>query len=91
MSRSLRERQIKELEKLVEEQKKEEQRKKESEEDILPQPDPITMEVGYGLIPYVDETQGGEIPQRIRTIRSHKGQPQAPAQPIQDTHKGHRG
>jgi len=27
------------------------------------------MEVGYGLIPYVDESQGGDIPQRIRTMR----------------------
>ena len=70
MNRSLKERQIRELEKLVEEQKKEEQKKREeTEEELLPQPDPITMEVGYGLIPYVDETQGGDIPQRIRTMR----------------------
>ncbi len=62
MSRSLRERQIKELEKLVEEQKKEEQRKKESEEDILPQPDPITMEVGYGLIPTLTRPRAGRYP-----------------------------
>ncbi len=70
MNRSLKEQQIKELEKLVEEQKKEEAKKKEeSEEELIPQPDPITMEVGYGLIPYVDESQGGEIPSRIRTMR----------------------
>ena len=70
MNRSLKEKQIRELEKLVEEQKMEEQRKKEeTEEELLPQPDPITMEVGYGLIPYVDESQGGDIPQRIRTMR----------------------
>ena len=70
MNRSLKERQIRELERMVEEQKKEEQRRRETEEEeIVPQPDPITMEVGYGLIPYVDEAQGGDIPQRIRTMR----------------------
>ncbi|WP_457600618.1 flagellar biosynthesis protein FlhA [Hydrogenivirga sp.] len=75
MNRSLKEKQIKELEKLVEEQKKEEAKKKEeTEEELLPQPDPITMEVGYGLIPYVDESQGGEIPQRIRTMRKQIAQ-----------------
>jgi len=75
VNRSLKERQIKELEKLVEEQKKEEAKKKEeTEEEFIPQPDPITMEVGYGLIPYVDESQGGEIPQRIRTMRKQIAQ-----------------
>ncbi|RLJ70189.1 flagellar biosynthesis protein FlhA [Hydrogenivirga caldilitoris] len=69
LSRSLKEKQIKELEKLVEEQKKEESKKRETEEEFIPQPDPITMEVGYGLIPYVDESQGGDVPQRIRTMR----------------------
>ncbi len=70
LSKSLKEKQIRELERLVEEQKKEEAKKKEeSEDELLPQPDPITMEVGYGLIPYVDESQGGDIPQRIRTMR----------------------
>ncbi|MGC9287051.1 MAG: flagellar biosynthesis protein FlhA [Hydrogenobaculum sp.] len=39
------------------------------EEDFLPQPDPITLEVGYGLIPFVDETQGGDLTSRIKTIR----------------------
>ncbi len=69
-TKALQERQIKELEKLVEEQKKEEQKKmEEKEEELIPQPDPIAMEVGYGLIPYVDEAQGGEIPQKIKTIR----------------------
>ncbi len=74
MSKSLKEKQIKELEKLVEEQKEEAKRKEEAEEELLPQPDPITMEVGYGLIPYVDETQGGDIPQRIRTMRKQIAQ-----------------
>ena len=74
MNRSLKEKQIKELEKLVEEQKKEQRKKEESEEELVPQPDPITMEVGYGLIPYVDESQGGDIPQRIRTMRKQIAQ-----------------
>ncbi len=70
LNRSLKEKQIRELERMVKEQKEEEaKRKEEAEEELLPQPDPITMEVGYGLIPYVDESQGGEIPQRIRTMR----------------------
>ena len=75
MNRNLKEKQIKELERMVEEQKREEQRKKEEgEEELLPQPDAITMEVGYGLIPYVDESQGGDIPQRIRTMRKQIAQ-----------------
>ncbi len=75
MTKSIRERQIKELERLAVEQKKEEEKKKEQEEEeIIPQPDPITMEVGYGLIPYVDEAQGGDIPQRIRTMRKQIAQ-----------------
>ena len=64
--RSLKEKQVEELEKAIQEQKKVEE---EKEEEIVPQPDPITMEVGYGLIPYIDESQGGDIPSRIRTIR----------------------
>jgi len=75
MNRSLKEKQIRELEKMVEEQKKEQRKKEEeSEEELVPQPDPITMEVGYGLIPYVDESQGGDIPQRIRTMRKQIAQ-----------------
>ncbi len=75
MTKAIKERQLKELEKLVEEKKKQEQEKtQETEEDLLPQPDPITLEVGYGLIPYVDESQGGEIPQRIKTIRRQLAQ-----------------
>jgi len=66
LMRSLKEKQVEELEKAIQEQKKVEE---EREEEIVPQPDPITMEVGYGLIPYIDESQGGDIPSRIRTIR----------------------
>ncbi len=70
MTKSLKEKQIRELERLAQEQKKEEEkRREETEEELVPQPDPITMEVGYGLIPYVDESQGGDIPQRIKNMR----------------------
>ncbi len=74
MVRALKEKQLKELEKLVEERKQQEQKGKEAEEELLPQPDPITLEVGYGLIPYVDESQGGDIPQRIKTTRRQLAQ-----------------
>lgn len=74
VNRSLKERQIRELERLALEQKKEETKKKETEEEIVPQPDPITLEVGYGLIPYADESRGGEIPQRIKTMRKQIAQ-----------------
>ncbi len=41
----------------------------ESPEALLPQPETITFEIGYGLIPYVDETKGGEIVKRIKSLR----------------------
>ncbi len=37
-------------------------------ESIL-QPDVLGLEVGYLLIPYVDETQGGEVVRRIKGLR----------------------
>ncbi len=37
-------------------------------ESIL-QPDILGLEVGYALVPYVDETQGGEVIKRIRGLR----------------------
>ncbi len=41
----------------------------EKPEEILPQPELITFEIGYALIPYVDESQNGEIVKRIRSLR----------------------
>ncbi len=41
----------------------------EKPEDMLPQPEPITFEIGYGLIPLVDESQNGEIIKRIKSLR----------------------
>ncbi len=37
-------------------------------EQVLPV-DPLELEVGYGLIPLVDEKQGGDLLERIRRIR----------------------
>ena len=39
------------------------------EEEFFTQPEAIALEIGYGLIPYVDESQGGDIPDRIKSIR----------------------
>lgn len=42
---------------------------KEEEEDIVSQPETITLEIGYSLISYVDENQNGELIKRIKTLR----------------------
>ncbi|WP_297452765.1 flagellar biosynthesis protein FlhA [Persephonella sp.] len=41
----------------------------ETVEEMLPQPELITFEIGYALIPYVDESQNGEIVRRIKSLR----------------------
>ncbi|HDR04919.1 MAG TPA: flagellar biosynthesis protein FlhA [Candidatus Marinimicrobia bacterium] len=46
----------------------EEAPKEEQIEDFL-HPDPFEVEIGYGLIPLVDRTQGGNLLDRISTIR----------------------
>ena len=43
--------------------------KEEKPEDLIVQPEPITLEIGYSLIPYVDESQGGEIVEKIKNLR----------------------
>ncbi len=43
--------------------------KEESPEDLIVQPEPITLEIGYSLIPYVDESQNGEIVKKIKNLR----------------------
>jgi flagellar biosynthesis protein FlhA len=40
----------------------------ESVETVTP-PDLLELHVGYGLVPFVDQTQGGELLERIRVIR----------------------
>ncbi len=58
----------KEREKIEEEVKKEEVETPEDIKNLLPL-DILAMEVGYALIPFVDEQQGGELLSRIRSIR----------------------
>lgn len=67
LSRALKEEELKKLEELLKEQKKTLTEKRE--EEVITQPETIALEIGYGLIPYVDESQGGDVPERIKTIR----------------------
>jgi len=65
---------MKEKEKMEEEEKakellKEIEKEEEEPEELITQPETITFEIGYGLIPYVDETQNGEIIKRIKSLR----------------------
>lgn len=53
---------------VMEQQRLEEARKPESVVSLL-QVDPIEMEIGYSLIPLVDEGQGGDLLDRISMIR----------------------
>ncbi|WP_187647004.1 flagellar biosynthesis protein FlhA [Nitrosophilus labii] len=41
----------------------------EAPEDLISQPETITLEIGYSLIPFVDENQNGEIIKRIKSLR----------------------
>ena len=47
--------------------------------DLLQPPDPLELQVGYGLIELVDPNRGGELLERIRTLRreftTHMGFP----------------
>ncbi|MEJ2006646.1 MAG: flagellar biosynthesis protein FlhA [Acidobacteriota bacterium] len=38
---------------------------------VLPQLDELSMEVGYALVPLVDEAQGGQMLKRIKALRRH--------------------
>nr|BAU79829.1 putative flagellar biosynthesis protein FlhA [uncultured Aquificaceae bacterium] len=42
---------------------------KEKPEDYIQPPEPLTLEIGYGLIYLVDESQGGELIKRIKNLR----------------------
>ena len=59
---------LREIEEYLQEQK-EEAKEEERPEDFIPQPDPVTLEIGYGLIPLFDESQGGQAAKKIRKIR----------------------
>ncbi|MCS6958306.1 MAG: flagellar biosynthesis protein FlhA [Aquificaceae bacterium] len=67
LSRALKQEEIRKLEEALREQRKPTAERKE--EEFNTQPESIALEIGYGLIPYVDEGQGGDIPDRIKTIR----------------------
>ena len=41
----------------------------DEEEDFIVQPEAIAFEIGYALIPLVDEQQGGETIKRIKSLR----------------------
>ena len=41
----------------------------EKEEELVVQPEPITLEIGYSLIPFVDENQNGEVIRKIKNLR----------------------
>lgn len=41
----------------------------EKQIEAILQPDILELEVGYALIPYVDESQGGEVVRRIKGLR----------------------
>ncbi len=71
LQRKQKEETLKKLEELAKEKVKE---KEETEEEIIPQPEPIALEIGYALIPFVDESQGGRIPQKIKTMRKQIAQ-----------------
>jgi flagellar biosynthesis protein FlhA len=42
-------------------------------QDLL-QIDPLELEIGYGLVPLVDESQGGDLMERIRLLRKQAAQ-----------------
>ncbi|MCS6998294.1 MAG: flagellar biosynthesis protein FlhA [Aquificaceae bacterium] len=67
LRRALREEELKRLEEMLKEQKRPSPEKRE--EEFITQPEPIVLEIGYGLIPYMDETQGGDVPERIKAVR----------------------
>ena len=65
---------MKEKEKIEEEEKakemiKEASKEEEEPEELITQPETITFEIGYGLIPLVDESQDGQIIKRIKSLR----------------------
>ncbi len=69
MDQMLKEKEIKEAEERAKEILKSTEEVEESPEELLPQPETITFEIGYALIPYVDESKGGEIVKRIKALR----------------------
>ncbi|TCK03891.1 flagellar biosynthesis protein FlhA [Phorcysia thermohydrogeniphila] len=66
---SAKQKEIEEAEKKAKELLKQAEKQEEKPEDIVVQPEPLTLEIGYSLIPYVDESQNGEIVKKIKSLR----------------------
>ncbi len=45
--------------------------KKSEPQDAVPPLDDLALEVGYGLVEFVDESRGGQLLKRIRALRRH--------------------
>ena len=60
---------LKQIEEYLQEQEEQAKEEEERPEDFIPQPDPVTLEIGYGLISLFDEKQGGQAAKKIRKIR----------------------
>lgn len=67
MSLILKEKEAKEKEEKAKEMVK--SLEEEKPEDYVQPPEPLTLEIGYGLIYLVDENQGGELLRRIKNLR----------------------
>ncbi len=65
-NKAIKERQIRELEQAFIQKKVTSEKK---EDEFIIQPETIALEIGYGLVPYVEESEGGDIPSRIKSIR----------------------
>jgi flagellar biosynthesis protein FlhA len=52
---------------------KDKEKDKESVEDLL-KLDELSLEVGYGLVPLVDQNQGGQLLSRVRALRQNLAQ-----------------
>ncbi len=65
-NKAIKERQIRELEQAFIQKKATSEKK---EDEFIIQPETIALEIGYGLVPYVEESEGGDIPSRIKSIR----------------------
>jgi flagellar biosynthesis protein FlhA len=46
-----------------------EAKKEEKPEELVVQPEPVALEIGYSLIPLVDENQSGEVVKKIKNMR----------------------
>ena len=69
MSQLLKKKEVEMAEEKAKELLKGTEAEEETVEEMLPQPELITFEIGYALIPYVDESQDGEIVRRIKSLR----------------------